>query len=109
VKPLFVPLRTEHYRAFESGTKTTEYRRLGPRWNARVCVVGRPVTLSHGYSGARLSAVVKRFRVVLAADIASTIYPADAELAAIEIELISGVSRALPWRYRLPPDTAGGP
>jgi hypothetical protein len=94
VKPLFVPLRTEHFRAFAGGTKTTEYRRLGPRWNARTCVVGRPVTLSHGYSGERLSAVVKRFCVVLASDIASTIYPAETQLAAIEVELTASANSA---------------
>jgi hypothetical protein len=36
--------------------------------------------------------VVKRFCVILAADIASTIYPADVELAAIELELISSAA-----------------
>lgn len=57
-KPLFVPLKTRYFRAFESGAKTTEYRLAGPRWNERSCWIGRPVTLSHGYSGSRLYARV---------------------------------------------------
>lgn len=48
-KPLFIPLKTEYYRDFENGTKTTEYRLHGPRWNRRTCTIGRPVTLSLGY------------------------------------------------------------
>ena len=48
-KPLFIPLKTEYYRAFEDGTKTTEYRRYGALWNERTCRIGRDVVLSHGY------------------------------------------------------------
>ena len=73
-KALFVPLRTEFFRAFERGEKQIEYRAYGPRWNGRTCWPGRPVTLSHGYSGARLRAVVERVDVVLAEDYGSTIY-----------------------------------
>jgi len=46
---LFVPLKTEYFRAFADGTKQTEYRIYGPRWNERVCRVGRRVVLSNGY------------------------------------------------------------
>lgn len=48
-KPLFVPLKRQHFEAFQSGNKTTEYRINGPRWNAKTCRIGRAVTLSLGY------------------------------------------------------------
>lgn len=60
-RPLFIPLKTEHFRAFEDGSKTEEYRLYGRGWNERTCTVGRPATLSHGYSGKRLRAVVTGF------------------------------------------------
>lgn len=63
-KPLFIPLRTEWFRKFESGDKTTEYRAYGPRWNERTCRVGRKATISHGYSGKRLHRVVGGFKKV---------------------------------------------
>ncbi|OPY70470.1 MAG: hypothetical protein A4E62_01557 [Syntrophorhabdus sp. PtaU1.Bin002] len=53
LKPLFIPLKREHFEAFENGTKTTEFRQYGPRWNERTCVVGRPVVLSLGYGKQR--------------------------------------------------------
>lgn len=46
---LFIPLKTEYFEAFKAGTKRTEYRVYGPRWNERTCTVGRPVVLSKGY------------------------------------------------------------
>lgn len=49
MKPLFIPLKREYYEAFVDGTKTVEYRKNGPRWNAQTCVVGRPVVISLGY------------------------------------------------------------
>lgn len=52
MKPLFIPLKTEFYEAFVNGSKTTEYRRHGPRWNSETCRVGRPVVLSKGYGKA---------------------------------------------------------
>lgn len=55
VKPLFIPLRACYYMQFENGTKKIEFRKYGPRWNERVCTVGRPVVLSSGYG--------KRFRL----------------------------------------------
>lgn len=57
-KALFVPLYTEWFDKFANGTKRTEYRKHGPRWNANTCTIGRPVILSKGYSGPRLSASV---------------------------------------------------
>ena len=48
-KPLFIPLKTEYFEAFQNGSKTTEYRQSGGRWNEKTCRVGRRVTLSKGY------------------------------------------------------------
>lgn len=88
MKPLFVPLKTRYFRAFESGVKTIEYRKAGPRWNERTCWVGRPVTLSHGYSGARLYARVVSVQRVPANALADPdpYEPAD-ELIAIGLEM----------------------
>jgi hypothetical protein len=62
LKPLFLALRTAHFRAFESGEKKAEYRRYGKRFNERVFLPGRAVTLGHGYTGrGRLHAIVERF------------------------------------------------
>jgi len=49
MRPLFIPLRTEHYDAFRSGKKAEELRRYGPRWNESTCIIGRDVILSKGY------------------------------------------------------------
>jgi len=49
MKPLFIPLKTEHYEAFECGSKTEELREYGPRWNETTCQAGREVILSKGY------------------------------------------------------------
>lgn len=60
--PLFIPLKTEYFEAFASGSKDTEYRPFGVRWNERTCRVGRPVVLSKGYGKAqRLQGVVAGF------------------------------------------------
>jgi hypothetical protein len=48
-KPLFIPLITKFYEAFERGDKTTELRMYGQRWNEKTCYVGREVILSKGY------------------------------------------------------------
>lgn len=48
-KPLFIPLKTEYYEAFADGSKDTEYRLHGKRWNRKTCWEGRAVTLSKGY------------------------------------------------------------
>lgn len=87
-KPLFIPLRTQWFREFEAGTKDTEYRAYGPRWNENTCRVGRKATVSHGYSGKRLERVVAGFEKLywtVAPDSAKAIYP-DAEwIAAIHL------------------------
>lgn len=87
-KPLFIPLKTEWFREFETGTKDTEYRAYGPRWNENTCRVGRPATISHGYSGKRLSRVVAGFTKLPAADapaVARAIYPTASHIAAIHM------------------------
>lgn len=48
-KPLFIPLKGEYFDRFEDGTKRSELRKWGPRWNMRVCEPGRAVVLSRGY------------------------------------------------------------
>lgn len=87
-KPLFIPLRTQWFREFEAGTKDTEYRAYGPRWNENTCRVGRKATISHGYSGKRLERVVESFAVLDFADApeaARSIYPDAAYIAAIHL------------------------
>lgn len=87
-KPLFIPLKTEWFRAFEDRKKDTEYRAYGPRWNEKTCVVGRSVTVSHGYSGSRLYRTVKSFTILprsKAPKSAREIYPNADRIAAIEL------------------------
>lgn len=63
MNPLFIPLKRAYFEAFKAGTKSEEFRPEGPRWNARVCAVGRPVVLSLGYGKAnRLQGVIVSYR-----------------------------------------------
>ena len=69
-RPLFIPLRAEHYDAYASGANTTEYRRYGPGWNTDTCTIGRAVTLSKGYGKAhRLGGRIVGFDVVRGVDL----------------------------------------
>lgn len=69
-KALFIPLKTEYYRAFENGSKTTERRIYGKRWNENTCKVGRKVTLSKGYGKSeRMHRVVTGFSRTAFADL----------------------------------------
>lgn len=62
MKPLFIPLKAKYFDAFAAGTKDTEYRLYGPRWNERTCPPGRPVVLSRGYGKAhRLNGRIEHF------------------------------------------------
>ena len=62
-RPLFIPLKREHFEAFAAGTKREEFRPEGPRWNRRTCAIGRPVVLSLGYGKARrMDGVVAGYR-----------------------------------------------
>lgn len=59
---LFIPLRAEYFDAFARGSKTYEYRKRGPRWNAETCTIGRRVVLSRGYGKAhRLTGTITGF------------------------------------------------
>lgn len=61
-KPLFIPLKTEWFEAFERGEKRSELRRYGPGWNERTCRPGRSVTLSCGYGKhRRMTATIAEF------------------------------------------------
>ena len=81
-KPLFIPLKTIYYEAFSAGTKTTEFRPHGPRWNAKTCRIGRRVTLSKGYGkGNRLAGVIAGYEAMaVGSDLWNEAYsPADTE------------------------------
>jgi len=61
--PLFIPLKREHFEAFDSGDKIWEYRMEGPRWNEKTCFIGRPVTLSLGYGKRRrLKGIITNYK-----------------------------------------------
>jgi hypothetical protein len=87
MKALFIPLAGHWFDALACGAKSVEYRRAGPRWNARTCAVGRRVVLSRGYSGARLTGVVTHYHEVPCFKAALAIYPDAPVLAAIGIRL----------------------
>lgn len=62
-KPLFIPLKREHFEAFKAGTKPEEYRPYGKIWNEVTCHIGREVILSLGYSKEyRLTGTITSFR-----------------------------------------------
>jgi len=62
-KPLFIPLKTEYFEAFQDGSKTEELRKYGPGWNEKTCTVGRDVVLSKGYGKhARMTGTIHRFK-----------------------------------------------
>jgi hypothetical protein len=62
-KPLFIPLKTEYFQAFQDGSKTEELRLYGPGWNEGTCFVGRTVVLSKGYGKQeRLEGRISGFR-----------------------------------------------
>ncbi len=58
MKPAFIPLIGKYFDQFDAGTKDRELRRVGRQWQAKNFPVGRQVTLSRGYNGKRLAAVV---------------------------------------------------
>lgn len=60
-RPLFLPLTRPHFEAFRNGSKTTEYRPLGARWNEQTCWVGRPVLLCSGHSTHRIHGTIIGF------------------------------------------------
>jgi len=89
--PLFVPLRAEYFREFAAGTKNVEWRKIGPRFNERTLYKGRAITLSNGYSGARLYGRVVRLEFAAASTVpnATSIYKPSDLLVGIHIKLTS--------------------
>jgi len=70
LKPLLIPLKSEHYDNFHNGSKETEYRRYGKRWNENTCPIGRQVILSKGYGkGYRMNGVIANFKKIMLNDI----------------------------------------
>lgn len=62
-KPLFIPLKAEYYDAFVRREKSEELRKWGPRWNNKVCAVGRQVVLSRGYGKTnRMRGIIRMVR-----------------------------------------------
>jgi len=99
MKPLFIPLKAEHYDAFDDGSKGTEYRLYGPRWNEKNCYPGRLATLSRGYGKKhRLSGVVRDFQRLpvrmlpmdVRRDVAEIYGPGEHDIAAIGIDPFPG-------------------
>jgi hypothetical protein len=89
MKPLFIPLKTQWFRAFESGAKTIEYRPYGPRWNEKTLHAGRRATISHGYRGERLGRVITHWERRGADKVppeALAIYPGRTEFVAIYLK-----------------------
>ncbi len=86
MKPLFIPLRGVEFDAFANGRKRVEYRRYGRQFTERQAYPGRSVTLSRGYSGARLYGVVLDVGLMYAAPgCGLDTYGPDAEIIAITI------------------------
>ena len=86
-RPLFIPLKAEYYQAFLYATKSTEYRLFGPRWNLKVCAVGRRVRLSYGYGKSRPRLHGEIVRVRRIRNTLTSIYPKGAWLCAMTIRL----------------------
>jgi hypothetical protein len=92
-RPLFIPLRTEFFRAFESGQKDTEFRPYGARWNEHTCREGREVILSLGYGKReRLRGRIESFRASTAPSRLpsweSCYGPGECMVACIRIQLV---------------------
>lgn len=96
LKPLFLPLNTQPYEAFERGDKHIEYRLYGKRWNEKTCIPGRDIILSKGYGKKnRMGGVitnfyvtrVKNLNVEIAASLTQYFGTLDADIACIVIKL----------------------
>lgn len=94
MKPLFIPLKTEYFEAFKAGTKDTEYRQHGPRWNEDTCYAGRKVVLSKGYGKTeRLSGVITGIEIrFLRSDDFVACYGEPGWAACIQIKLTPAVT-----------------
>lgn len=89
---MFIPLKKIYFEQFAKREKREEFRLYGPRWNERVCAIGREVILSCGYSGPRLTGKISGFRVTRIEDVPGmrAVYPdtdARCRVAAIAIDL----------------------
>ena len=94
MRALFVPLMSEYFHQFADGKKSTEWRVYGPRWNENTCTIGRPIILSKGYSGVRLTGRIKSFRIVRhdrAPQSVRDLFPHASHFAAIGINVYEGV------------------
>lgn len=90
-KKLFIPLKDIWFQAFASGTKHTEYRAYGHRWNERTCFPGRQAVLARGYGFPRLDRTVTRFDKIpraQAPQVAQDIFPKAEFIAAIEMKAL---------------------
>lgn len=89
---MFIPLKKKYFEQFARGEKKHEFRLYGKRWNERVCRPGRDVTLSCGYSGARIKGTISAFSVQRAdsVPVIKDVYPeikADEMIACISIAI----------------------
>lgn len=93
LRPLFIALRSEWFDAFRDGSKRIEWRVYGARWNSESCPPGRVVTLSRGYSGARIMASIAKCERVDASGApaeARAIFPDATHFCAIHLEVAAG-------------------
>ena len=95
MKPIFIPLKTEFYEAFISGTKKYEYRKYGGYWSEKHIWPGKEVVISKGYGKHnRRKGVVTSFQKTMGYNCPNPqsvkqIYgTTDIEIAEIGIELV---------------------
>lgn len=97
MKPLFLPLKKEDYRMFQTGEKANQLRKYGPRWNEKTCTIGREIILSLGYGKQeRMRGIISGFRRQhgrtprrqLQVDILALFGTLDIDIANIEIKTI---------------------
>lgn len=92
MKALFIPLAGQYYDQFEDGSKDTEYRAFGPRWNFNTCTPGREVILSRGYGKKkRMHGVVVSANIVPPTPAFTAIYGEGRQCFAIKIAELKGL------------------
>jgi hypothetical protein len=98
IKPLFIPLKRKFFEQFNKGTKNTEYRAYGPRWNYGTCELWRSVVLSLGYGKQkRLRGIITKFRALPVYELSledqkafRECYPNAQLVAYIQIQIVRG-------------------
>jgi hypothetical protein len=91
---LFVPLRGVWFDAFADGSKFDEWRRLGPRWNERTCLIGRPVVLARGYGWPRLHAHIDAISIRTAdTEDRRALFGADTPCIVLHLDAITKLTR----------------